>query len=116
MLNFRQAAARQREHSVAAGGRSGSAVPDQSFDIVVRQFGLMFFPDKEKAYRETLRVLKPGGCFLFSVWDRIDSNELSSIVHRAVAESYPDDPPMFFIGSPFSCGSGRTRRPAPPWP
>ena len=36
-------------------------VPDRSFDIVVCQFGVMFFPDKEKAYCEALRVLKPDG-------------------------------------------------------
>jgi ubiquinone/menaquinone biosynthesis C-methylase UbiE len=37
--------------------------PDQTFDVVVCQFGVMFFPDKEKAYCEVLRVLKPGGRF-----------------------------------------------------
>jgi ubiquinone/menaquinone biosynthesis C-methylase UbiE len=35
--------------------------PDQSFDAVVCQFGVMFFPDKAKSYREAFRVLKPGG-------------------------------------------------------
>src|SRR5438105_4692385 len=70
--------------------------PDRSFDVVVCQFGVMFFPDKQQAYREALRVLKPGGRFMFSVWDRLDNNDLSLIVHRAVAEMFPDDPPMFF--------------------
>ena len=75
--------------------------PDRSFDIVVCQFGVMFFPDKQKAYRETLRVLKPGGRFLFNVWDRLENNDLSFIVHSAVAELFSDDPPMFFQRTPM---------------
>jgi ubiquinone/menaquinone biosynthesis C-methylase UbiE len=43
---------------------------DSSFDAVVCQFGAMFFADKQAAFREALRVLKPGGRFLFKVWDR----------------------------------------------
>ena len=49
--------------------------PDGSFDAVVCQFGVMFFPDKPKALSEARRVLKPGGVFLFNVWDRIEENE-----------------------------------------
>ena len=37
---------------------------DASFDCVVCQFGIMFVPDKLKAYREALRVLKSGGSFM----------------------------------------------------
>ena len=43
--------------------------PDGSFDAVVCQFGVMFFPDKDKSYREIHRVLAPGGHYLFNVWD-----------------------------------------------
>jgi ubiquinone/menaquinone biosynthesis C-methylase UbiE len=42
---------------------------DRSFDAVVCQFGVMFFPDKAKSYSEVYRVLAPGGRYLFSVWD-----------------------------------------------
>ena len=34
---------------------------DESFDVVVCQFGAMFFPDRVAAYREIRRVLRPGG-------------------------------------------------------
>ena len=76
-------------------------LPDQTFDAVVCQFGVMFFPDKPRAYREVFRVLKPGGRFLFSVWDRIETNDLSFIVHKAVMKIYPDDPPMFLARTPM---------------
>ena len=37
--------------------------PDASFDVVLSMNGFHAFPDKEAAYRETFRVLKPGGVF-----------------------------------------------------
>ena len=42
---------------------------DGCFDIVVCQFGVMFFPERVAAYREVRRVLRPGGTFLFNVWN-----------------------------------------------
>jgi len=74
---------------------------DTSFDAVVCQFGVMFFPDKQRAYREAMRVLKPGGRFLFSVWDRLDANLVSKIVSDCVIELFPDDPPRFIERTPF---------------
>ena len=72
-----------------------------SFDVVVCQFGVMFFPDKQAAYREALRVLKPGGRFLFNVWNSLEHNPVSRIVADAVAGLFPDDPPRFFERAPF---------------
>jgi ubiquinone/menaquinone biosynthesis C-methylase UbiE len=43
--------------------------PDASFDAVVCQFGIMFFPNKDKGHREAHRMLASGGRYLFSVWD-----------------------------------------------
>ncbi len=74
---------------------------DSSFDAVVCQFGVMFFPDKERAYREAMRVLKPGGRFLFNVWDRLDANLVSKIVSDRVIELFPEDPPRFIERTPF---------------
>jgi SAM-dependent methyltransferase len=48
--------------------------PDQSFDAVVSQFGLMFFSDRQEALRQVLRVLKHRGRFVFAVWDSLDNN------------------------------------------
>jgi len=73
---------------------------DASFDVVVCQFGVMFVPDKDKAYREARRVLAPGGHFVLSVWDRIEDNEISDVVSRAVASLFPPDPPGFLARTP----------------
>jgi len=74
--------------------------PDAAFDAVVCQFGVMFFPDKNRAFSEAHRVLTPGGRFLFNVWDRIEENEFADIVVKSVAARFPDDPPMFLARTP----------------
>jgi ubiquinone/menaquinone biosynthesis C-methylase UbiE len=73
---------------------------DASFDAVVCQFSVMFFPDKAAAYAEALRVLKPGGSFFFNVWDRIENNEFAHAVTDAAALEFPDDPPQFLSRTP----------------
>lgn len=73
---------------------------DESFDLVACQFGAMFFPDKPGAYAEIRRVLRPGGVFLFNVWDHIDSNELAKTATDALAQAFPDDPPRFMARTP----------------
>jgi len=75
--------------------------PDESFDVVVCQFGVMFFPDKVKAYAEARRVLDEGGIFAFNVWDGLEENEFADVVHRAVASMFPDDPPAFLARIPY---------------
>ena len=69
--------------------------PDGSFDAVFCQFGVMFFPDRPKAFAEVLRVLKPGGFFLFNTWDKIQTNEFAHVVSLALASVFPEDPPRF---------------------
>jgi len=76
---------------------------DGSFDTVVCQFGVMFFPDKDKAYREVLRVLAPGGHYVFSVWDTHRHNAFARIGHELLGRLFPADPPQFMT-VPFSYG------------
>lgn len=73
---------------------------DASFDAVVCQFGVMFFPDKVTAFREAHRVLRPGGHFLFNVWDSIEMNAVPETVSDAVAACFPEDPPQFLRRTP----------------
>jgi ubiquinone/menaquinone biosynthesis C-methylase UbiE len=74
---------------------------DTSFDAVVTQFGVMFFPDRVGAYREVRRVLRPGGHFLFNVWNSLEQNPASQAVAEAVASLFPEDPPSFLSRVPF---------------
>jgi ubiquinone/menaquinone biosynthesis C-methylase UbiE len=73
---------------------------DAAFDVACCQFGAMFFPDRSAAYAEARRVLKPGGRFLFSVWDRIEENVFAADVTRALAQMFPHDPPLFLARTP----------------
>jgi ubiquinone/menaquinone biosynthesis C-methylase UbiE len=78
---------------------------DASFDVVVCQFGAMFFPDRVAAYREIRRVLRPGGTFLFNIWNDIEHNEFAAVVTDAVSARYPEDPPVFLARTPHGHGS-----------
>lgn len=73
---------------------------DASFDVVACQFGVMFFPDRVKAFGEVKRVLKDGGTFVFNVWDRIEDNLVTHEATVALGKMFPDDPPRFMIRIP----------------
>jgi ubiquinone/menaquinone biosynthesis C-methylase UbiE len=68
---------------------------DGSFDVVVCQFGAMFFPDRPGGFAEIRRVLRPGGTFLFNVWDGIEANDFTATVVEALTELFADNPPVF---------------------
>jgi SAM-dependent methyltransferase len=68
---------------------------DGSFDMIVCQFGVMFFPDKAKAFAEAARVLRPDGVFVFTVWDAVDTSHFPAALVAGLAEVIPDDPPDF---------------------
>jgi SAM-dependent methyltransferase len=74
---------------------------DGTFDAVVCQFGVMFFPDKSKAFSEARRMLRAGGVFMFNVWDRIEENEFADTVTTALESRFPQDPPRFLARTPY---------------
>ena len=74
--------------------------PDAAFDAVVCQFGAMFFPDRPRAFSEVHRVLRPGGVFIFSVWDRIEENDFADAIMGALASMFPQEPPRFMARTP----------------
>jgi ubiquinone/menaquinone biosynthesis C-methylase UbiE len=75
---------------------------DGSFDLVICQFGVMFFPDKVGANREAWRVLGSGGRYLFVSFDRLEHNPVPKAAEDAVAEMFPADPPDYMERGPFS--------------
>ena len=81
---------------------------DATFDAVVCQFGVMFFPDKSKAFSEARRVLRPGGVLIFNVWDRIMENEFADTVTTALESLFPKDPPRFLARTPHGYHDHRT--------
>jgi SAM-dependent methyltransferase len=73
---------------------------DGSFDLVVSQFGAMFFPDRVAAYAETARVLAPGGTLLMAVWDVVEGSPLVAAFVDCLESLFPDDPPCFLLRVP----------------
>jgi SAM-dependent methyltransferase len=75
---------------------------DESFDAAVCQFAAMFFPDKGRAFAEVRRVLRPGGWFLFNVWDAIEHNEFADVITESLAAAarFNSDPPRFLARVP----------------
>jgi ubiquinone/menaquinone biosynthesis C-methylase UbiE len=72
-----------------------------SFDLVICQFGAMFFPDKVRGHAEALRVLRDGGSYLLAIWDRIERNALTEVAQQVLIDTFPDDPPLFMREGPF---------------
>jgi SAM-dependent methyltransferase len=77
---------------------------DSEFDLIVCQFGVMFFPDKTASYREAARVLRSGGHYLFNVWGSLGENPFSQMAHDVCEKFFPDDPPGFYK-VPFHYGN-----------
>ena len=66
--------------------------PDQAFDVVTCRFGVMFFPNVQRALGEIRRVLKPGGCAAFVAWGPSEQN-LQAWIPREVLRKYVGAPP-----------------------
>jgi SAM-dependent methyltransferase len=76
------------------------SLPDASYDLVVCQFGVMFFPDKPKAYGEMARVLRPGGTALVAVWDVVETAPFPTALMASLAVVLPEQPPDFVVRVP----------------
>lgn len=70
--------------------------PDAHFDLVVAQFGVMFYADRTKAYRQALRVLRPGGRLLFTCWNALEANPVAKLTQDVVKHFFPVDTPAFY--------------------
>jgi ubiquinone/menaquinone biosynthesis C-methylase UbiE len=98
-----QAARRLSAANVHFEPADAQALPfkDNSFDLVVCQFGVMFFPEKVRANAEARRVLRNGGRYMLVIWDRIEHNHATMTAGRAVADLFPADAVRFYERVPF---------------
>lgn len=72
------------------------------FDHVVCQFGVMFFPDKEKSFREVNRVLKAGGKYIFYTWESVENNPRIDLMWKVIEEVFGSESPDFLQKGPHS--------------
>ena len=89
-------------------------LPDGSFDVTGSQFGVMLVPDQPRAFREMVRVTKPGGRVLVIAYGSPAEFESLQIFISALKtvppdfEGLPDDPPPleFQVSDPDVCANG----------
>ena len=62
---------------------------DQSFDAVICNMGLMYFPDPTLGLSEFCRILRPGGCAAASVFTRADRALVGGLIRAAIARYHP---------------------------
>ncbi|MEV6236155.1 class I SAM-dependent methyltransferase [Lentzea sp. NPDC051838] len=76
---------------------------DETFDLVVSRFGVMFFEDPTAAFRNLLRATTPGGELCFITWRTPEENSFMTTAQKAAAPLLPDAPPLDPNGpGPFS--------------
>lgn len=78
--------------------------PEGSFDLVLCQFGIMFFPDKVRANQEARRVLRPNGHYLLVTFNRLEMNPIAKAAEEAVNELFFHDPVDYMERGPFCYG------------
>jgi ubiquinone/menaquinone biosynthesis C-methylase UbiE len=83
-------------------------VSDNSFDTVISRVGLIFFPDQQKALKEMLRVLKPGGYVAAVVYSTVDKNTFFSTPVSIIRRRAQLPPPLAGQPGPFSLGGEGT--------
>ena len=101
MLDVAAGRIRSDEVSFQQADAQSLPFPDASFNLVVCQFGVMFFPDKVAANAEAKRVLRLGGRYMLVIWDRLDRNLATKVAGAAVAELFPDSAAAFYERIPF---------------
>lgn len=65
-----------RNVSVVEGDGQELPYATASFDVGFSMFGLMFFPDRPRGFRELCRVLRPGGRAFVTSWASVDKSPL----------------------------------------
>ena len=80
-------------------------VEDETFDAVISRVGLIYFPDQQKALKEMLRVLKPGGKVAAIVYSTPEKNKFFSVPVSIIRNRAKLPPPLPGQPGPFSLGA-----------
>jgi SAM-dependent methyltransferase len=97
------------------GDAENLAFDPASFDAVVCAFGILYIADPDRAIAEAYRVLRPDGCFAFTVWAGPDRHDFFAIVLKALEAhgntqvSLPPAPPIFRFSEPVECRKALTQ-------
>jgi ubiquinone/menaquinone biosynthesis C-methylase UbiE len=101
MLEFAAHALTSEHVSFEPADAQNLPFAEGSFDLVLCQFGLMFFPDKIRANREARRVLRPNGHYLLVTFDRLALNPIPKAAEDAVSALFAHDPFDYMERGPF---------------
>ncbi len=91
------------------GDAEAISFPDGSFDAVVMNFGMLHLARPERAMAQAARVLKPGGCFAFTVWAKSEEAVGFEIILKAIQSHgnpgvrLPQGPSFFRFSDPAEC-------------
>jgi SAM-dependent methyltransferase len=100
MLDYGATVAREQNIEWQTGDAQDLPFDDAAFDVVVCQFGAMFFPDRVLGYREARRVLRQGGRYVMAIWDNLEANDTARVIARA-SEDFLGGGPTFFERVPY---------------
>ncbi len=101
MLEFAAQALRSEQVSFRPADAQNLPFGDDSFDLVLCQFGAMFFPDKVRAHREAHRVLRSQGHYLLVTFDRLELNPIPKAAQAAVSALLGGDALTYMERGPF---------------
>jgi ubiquinone/menaquinone biosynthesis C-methylase UbiE len=101
MLDLAAQHIRSAKVSFQAADAQDLPFDDGRFDLVVCQFGVMFYPDRVKGNAEARRVLRDEGRYLLVIWDRLENSPAARLIHESMAQAFPDDPPQFLSRTPW---------------
>src|SRR5262245_19708197 len=90
MIRMARASAEQNHLAIEWHTGPAEQLPffDENFDLILCQFGLMFFRHRHAALTEMHRVLKTGGRVTLSVWQAIDHHPFYQAIHDVTQQHF----------------------------